>query len=53
MVEPDRDLNQTLQKFALVLGSFTPDVLQNFVRVEELLLIEQVDSEAIRCRVWL
>ena len=47
MVEGDRDLNQALQKFALGFRGVTPDVFQNFVRVEELLLVEKVDTVAI------
>jgi hypothetical protein len=44
MMEGDRDLNQSLQKFFLFRGCRTPDVFPDFVGVEEVGAVEEVEG---------
>jgi len=44
MMERHRNLNQSLQKFLIGLGSRAPYVLQNLMRLKEITLIKEADA---------
>jgi hypothetical protein len=44
MVQGDGELNQPLQKLLLRAGGGPPDVLENLMRLEELGMVEELDS---------
>lgn len=51
VVQGDRQLDETLKKLLFLSGRRAPDVFQNFVRVEELLLVEKPDAVGIGVEV--
>jgi len=44
VVESNRNLDESLKKFALRLGCGAPDVFEDFVGLEELAGIETIDT---------